>query len=72
MVMRVVLDLVKCNGYGSCVIAAPEVFRLNATGDLAEVIDEHPDDVLRAAVMEAARVCPKRAIAVMDDEAIAS
>lgn len=70
--MRVVLDLVKCNGYGSCVIAAPEVFQLNGTGDLAEVVDPHPGDALRDAVMEAARVCPKRAIAVMDDEASAS
>ena len=65
--MRVLIDLGKCNGYGSCVIAAPTVFQLNESGDFADVIAASPPPERRAEVLDAVRVCPTRAISVVDD-----
>lgn len=64
--MTVVLDLVKCNGYGSCVLAAPEVFELNISGDFANVLNVSPPESLRLKIVEAARVCPTRAIQILE------
>ena len=63
--LKVVVDHGKCQGYGACVKAASEVFRLNAdskaeSGDPAAAPDE--------AVLKAARYCPYRAITVTDAE----
>jgi ferredoxin len=64
--MKIILDLVKCNGYGSCVLAAPTVFEIHSSGDFAEVINTSPSESLRTQVSEAARVCPKRAIQIVE------
>jgi ferredoxin len=55
----------KCQGYGACVKAAPEVFRLSASGK-AEPGDPAaaPDEI----VLKAARSCPYRAVTVTDAE----
>jgi ferredoxin len=60
--MRVVVDLNKCQDHGQCVYAAPEVFQLDDAGKLAYVSE--PDDALRDAVEEAADVCPLQAIRI--------
>jgi ferredoxin len=48
------------------VIAAPTVFRLNETGDFAEVIQTSPPEQRWGEVQEAVRLCPTRAISVVD------
>lgn len=60
--MRVIVDTEKCQDYGQCVFAAPEVFSLDDEGSLVFVAD--PDDALRAKVEDASDVCPVQAIAV--------
>lgn len=63
--MRVEVDLELCQGYANCVLAAPEVFELSDDG-LSAVIDESPGEDQRAAVEEAVRTCPVRAIHLED------
>jgi ferredoxin len=62
--MRVVLDELRCDAHGVCVAACPEVFALDDTDDLVRVLIGEPDESLRSAVQEAARVCPKAAIEI--------
>ena len=62
--MKIILDLGRCNGYGSCVLAAPTVFKIHSSGDFAEVINTSPPESLRTQIIEAARVCPTRAIQI--------
>ena len=62
--MRVVVDLDTCQDHGQCVLAAPEVFRLDGSGKLAYVAS--PSAQLRDAVQEAADVCPLQAIRLED------
>ncbi len=57
--MRVVVDPSLCSVNAECTFAAPEVFRI-LDGEL--VVDERPDDALRAAVEEAVAACPNQAI----------
>jgi ferredoxin len=64
--MKVEIDLILCNGYASCTAAAPTVFDLNESGDFADVIQEFPGEELRAQVVEAVRICPKRAITIVE------
>jgi len=63
--LKVVVQIEKCQGYGACIKAAPDVFRLNNDGkaEFAEY-KSAPDEV----VLTAARCCPYRAIAVTDTE----
>jgi ferredoxin len=66
--MKVEIDMVLCNGYASCTAAAPTVFELNDSGDFADVIQEFPGEELRAEVVEAVRICPKRAITIIETD----
>jgi len=45
--------------------AAPQVF-LVGDDDVLQVLDETPDESLRARVVQAARICPKQAISIVD------
>jgi ferredoxin len=63
MQITVTVDLDLCNGYGNCVVAAPEVFDLDPETNLAIVRDIHPAD--EAAVAEAELDCPVRAIRIL-------
>lgn len=62
--MKVEADLVACQGYICCVMAAPEVFDVNE--DTAKVIVRisQPDESLRAKVEEAVRSCPSGALRI--------
>ena len=62
MTYRIDIDESACNGYGNCVVAAPEVFDLDPVTGIATVIAGHPDDADDAAVAEAEADCPARAI----------
>jgi ferredoxin len=61
-----VVDLTRCQGYGQCVFAAPEVFRMH--GDEALAYQPNPGDEQREKVVRAAAACPVRAI-VLEDRA---
>ena len=58
--MRIVVDLTRCQSYGQCVFAAPNVFRFH--GEEALEYDYTPDDQLREQVRWAAAACPVHAI----------
>ncbi|SEP39544.1 ferredoxin [Amycolatopsis saalfeldensis] len=58
--MRVVVDLNRCQSYGQCVFAAPEVFRFRGAESLE--YDHEPDPGFDRAVGRAALACPAQAI----------
>lgn len=60
--MRVVVDLNRCESYGQCVFAAPEVFRFR--GEESLEYDHVPGAGSDAAVWRAALACPMQAITV--------
>jgi ferredoxin len=64
--LAVEVDLSRCQGYANCVMAAPDVFDIDATTGLAVLLDRHPVPDRRPAVEEAARNCPTEAITVTD------
>jgi ferredoxin len=66
--MKILVDLIKCQGYAQCVFAAPTVFRLH--GEEALEFDYAPDDAVREEVLRAAAACPVQAIwlGMPDDE----
>ena len=61
--MRVVVDFDLCESNALCMAAAPEVFEVR-DDDFLYVLDEHPDEKLRAKVEEAVKRCPKQAITI--------
>jgi ferredoxin len=63
--MRVTVDRDKCVGAGQCVLVAPETFDQDDDGIVA-LLTEAPPRERRAAVEEAARLCPALAISVTD------
>jgi ferredoxin len=60
--MRVIVDLNKCEHYGQCVFAAPDVFQLNGEAQLEW--QNNPDASQRDKVAAAVDVCPMQAISV--------
>lgn len=58
--MKLIVDLIRCQGYAQCVFAAPAVFRLH--GDEALEFDYAPDDAFHEQVMRAVAACPVQAI----------
>jgi ferredoxin len=60
--MRLVVDLTRCQGYGQCVFAAPEVFQM--PGAEALRYESNPGDEQREKILRAAAVCPVQAIVV--------
>jgi ferredoxin len=65
MSFRVVVDFDKCESNALCMGVAPEVFEVR-DDDFLYVLNETPPDSLRAKVEQAARVCPKQAIKIVD------
>jgi ferredoxin len=65
--MRVTVDLDLCQGHGVCESEAPTVFELakNAT---VTILDETPDEPLRAEVESAVRFCPTSALRIIEKE----
>lgn len=58
--IKIYVDMDKCQHYGQCVFEAPEVFQLNGD-DKLEYQAEAADDML-ADLESAADVCPMQAI----------
>ena len=63
--MRVEVDYDKCKSNALCMGAAPEVFEVRDDNFLY-VLQDEPDEALRANVEEAVRVCPTQAISLAD------
>ena len=61
--MRVVVDYDLCESNALCMAAAPEVFEVR-DDDFLYVLQEEPDESLRAKVEESVARCPKQAISV--------
>ena len=62
---RVVVDLNRCESYGQCVFAAPEVFRVRGAESLE--YDHVPDEDLDREVRRAALACPVLAITLGEE-----
>lgn len=63
--VRVVVDRDRCESNALCMGAAPEVFRVD-DDDVLHVLQESPSEELRDRVEEAARVCPRAALTLVD------
>lgn len=61
--MKVNVDLDSCVSSGSCTNVCPEVFELGDDGYL-RLLQEEPDETLRASVADAVELCPTGAITV--------
>jgi ferredoxin len=66
MGFRVVVDFDRCESNALCMAAAPEVFEVR-DDDFLYVLQEEPPEELREQCNEAARVCPKQAISIVDE-----
>ena len=66
MTMRVIVDFDVCESNALCMAAAPEVFEVR-DDDFLYVLNETPDESLRAKVEEAIRRCPKQAITLAEE-----
>ena len=64
--MRVVVNYDVCESNAVCMGIAPEVFEVR-DDDFLYVLQEHPDESMRAKVEEAVRMCPKQAISIEED-----
>ncbi len=64
--MKVVVDELRCDAHGVCVVACPEVFALDDDDDIVRVMNDDPDESLRGSLNEAVQACPKAAITVED------
>ncbi|MBP7929686.1 MAG: ferredoxin [Acidimicrobiia bacterium] len=61
--MHIKVDYDLCESNAICMSQAPEVFEVR-DDDLLYVLDENPDESLRAKVTLAAQLCPKQAITI--------
>ncbi len=62
--VRIVVDLNRCQAYGQCCFAAPSVFKLQGE---TLVYDPSPPDDLRKDIERAVLACPVQAISVQFD-----
>lgn len=58
------VDMGRCQGYANCVMAAPDIFDVDATTGVAVLLVEHPPEERRPAAEEAVRNCPTEAISL--------
>lgn len=61
---RIDLDTLRCQSYGSCLSVAPSVF---AWSRARKVRIGDPGGAPDAAILKAAKLCPYRAIAIIDE-----
>lgn len=62
--IKVEIDLSRCQGYGNCVTAAPDVFDIDDEGQAFLLVEESMPDEELARMKAAAAVCPVTAITV--------
>lgn len=56
------LDLEKCNGYGNCVFAAPEMFELDLASNQPVILQSEWSDAERLTMASAVADCPAAAL----------
>jgi ferredoxin len=61
--MKITIEPDKCIASGGCVFASPEVFDQDDDG-IVVLLDENPDEALRAKILEAIDACPAAVITV--------
>jgi ferredoxin len=64
--MRIELDPNLCQAYGNCLLSAPEVFELTQNDLVVRILQQQPDEPLRAQVEEAVTSCPVQALTLVD------
>ena len=64
--MKVVVDFDLCQSNGICQGMAPEVFEVDDDGYL-QLLQEQPDESLRAKVESAVNSCPVQAISLVEE-----
>lgn len=65
--MKINVDFEACEGHGECVVAAPELFDLDDSGEKAVLLQEYPEDEqTRSNAIRAAKLCPVAAIQIED------
>lgn len=64
--MKVRVDMDLCQGHTACVQEAPSVFALDPKTNQVVILNESPDESLRAAVRAAVKYCPTRALRLED------
>ena len=62
--IKINVDMTKCQHYGMCVFEAPNVFRLNDEDKLE--YNGEAEDSERANIEAAADVCPMQAVTIVD------
>jgi ferredoxin len=62
--MKVIVDLMKCDGHDTSIEACPQVFDLRDDDNVVTVLDENPPEELRDKVYAAVRDCRKPTIKV--------
>jgi len=62
---KVHVDEDLCIGAGQCVLAAPKIFDQDEQG-LVVLLDAHPPSELHDAARKAAKLCPARAITILE------
>lgn len=62
--LKIYVDMEKCQHYGQCVFDAPEVFRLNDDDKLE--YEATADDSERENVQRAIDICPMQAISFVE------
>jgi ferredoxin len=65
IIMKIIIDRTKCEGYAKCTQASPKVFKLDAKM-IAEVIDPKADTDEK--ILLAAKICPTKAISLEEVE----
>jgi len=65
---RVVADTAVCQGHQLCQGEAPTVFGFDEAGDVVVVLEEHPDESLRADVRTAVKYCPAFALSIDEED----
>ena len=64
--MKVRVDMDLCQGHAACVQEAPSAFALDPKTSQVVILNESPDESLRAAVKAAVKYCPTRALRLED------
>jgi len=65
--MKVVADVDLCQGHQNCQAEAATVFGFDDATGTVVVLDEHPDESLRDAVLKAVKYCPAMALTLEDE-----
>lgn len=64
--MRIVIDFDRCESNGLCMSSAPDLFLVDDDDNLQVLVDSLSTEQVGAA-QQAARLCPKQAISIVEN-----